>query len=151
MSTKTLKNKKSGSRVFKYMGSPVPIVLRENTKRGITYKLPINLLQPREVLKAKQKNKVNRATLANEVRRSQAIEAERQRLERIESQARFAAMLRAERERHAKEEEQESFRRGPGARGLIGNMSGTRTIRKANKAASKGKALSTLWGNLNSK
>lgn len=140
------------------MGSPVPIVLRENTKRGITYKLPINLLQPRELLKARQKNKVNRAILANEVRRSQAIEAERQRLERIESQARFAAMLRAERERHTKEEEQESitFRRGPGARGSIGNMSGTRTIRKANqlkahRAASKGKGLSTLWGNLNSK
>lgn len=96
---KTLKNKKTGSRIIKFLGSPVPIVLTENTKRGITYKLPANLLQPKELLKAKQKNKANVAKLAEETRRSKAIEAERAKKERLESQARFAAMLRAERDK----------------------------------------------------
>jgi len=96
---KTLKNKKTGSRIIKFSGSPVPIVFSENTKRGITYKLPANLLQPKELLKAKQKNKANLAKLAEETRRSKAIEAERAKKERLESQARFAAMLRAERDK----------------------------------------------------
>jgi hypothetical protein len=98
MPTKTLKNKKSGSRVILFHGSPVPIVVAENTKRGITYKLPANLLQPKELLKAKLKNKANAAKLAEETRRSKAIEAERAKKERLESQARFAAMLRAQRD-----------------------------------------------------
>lgn len=131
MPTKTLKNKKSGTRIFKYAGSPVPLVLRENRKKGITYKLPVNLLQPRNLLRAKQKNKANAAKLADEVRRTKALEAERARRERLESQARFAAMLRAERERQAAESVFQGNnevnlaapapRRGPGVRG-------TRTI-----------------------
>lgn len=136
------------------MGSPVPIVIRENTKRGITYKLPINYLEPKELLQAKQKNKVNAAKLAQEVRRSQAIEAERHRQERLESQARFAGILRAERERQASQ----SSVRGPGVRGtagssnilsLLGNTSG-KTLRKANvlkgqRSASKGIFTSKFW------
>jgi hypothetical protein len=181
MPTKTLKNKKSGSRVFKYMGSPVPIVVRENMKRGITYKLPVNLLQPKEILKAKQKNKANVAKLQEEIRRSKAIEAERAKKERLESQARFAAMLR---DKASETTNGGIQRRGPGARGstmrpnllgmmrgettsapralnssslvsLFSNLSTNRTFRKANllrlqRAASKEKHSSTLWGNLNS-
>jgi hypothetical protein len=136
MPTKTLKNKKMGSRIIKFQGSPVPIVAAQNTKRGITYKLPTNLLQPKELLKAKQKNKANAAKLQEEVRRSQAIEAERQRKERLESQARFAGLVRAERERHASG-------RGPGVRG-------NGTTRKANlliaqHTASKGKPMGKFW------
>ncbi len=130
MPGKTLKNKKSGSRVIKFQGSPVPIVHTENTKRGITYKLPTNLLQPKDLLRAKQKNKANAAKLAAETRRTQALEAERARRERLESQERFAALLRAERARQAAqpsmllkafEDNNEGFKptltRGPGARG----------------------------------
>lgn len=143
---KTLKNKKMGSRVFKYMGSPVPTVVLQNVKRGMTYKLPTNLLQPREILLAKQKNKANAAKLADEVRRTHALEAERARRERLESQARFAALLRLERERLANAQSvgllpafdanNEAFvakpKRGPGARGTGANMvalpTPTRTI-----------------------
>ena len=134
MPGKTLKNKKMGTRVFKYSGSPVPLVLTENAKRGITYKLPTNLLQPKDILKAKLKNKTNAAKLADEVRRTKALEAERARRERLESQARFAAMLKAERERQASqpvallsafEANDEAFvakpKRGPGARGTASN------------------------------
>lgn len=130
-----------GSRVFKYMGSPVPMVVTENTKRGLTFKLPTNLLQPKELLRAKQKNRTNAAKLADEVRRSQALEAERQRRERLESQARFAALLRSERERLANaqsvgllpafEANNEGFvakpRRGPGTRGT-GASSGANMV-----------------------
>lgn len=136
MPTKTLKNKKSGKRFFTISGSPVPLTLAENTKRGITFKLPTNLLEPKNYLKAKQKNKANAAMLANEIRRTRNLAAERARRERLESQARFAAMLRAERARQASAEpvallpafaaNEEGFiatpRRGPGARGSSGNL-----------------------------
>jgi hypothetical protein len=179
--TKTLKNKKSGSRIIKFHGSPVPIVLTENSKRGITYKLPANLLEPKDLLKAKQKNKANVAKLQEEIRRSKVIEAERAKKERLESQARFASMLR---DKASETNNGGIQRRGPGTRGstippnllrmmrgettsaprslksstlvsLLGNSSGTRTLRKANllrleRAASKEKHTSTLWGNLNS-
>lgn len=202
--TKTVKNKKSGSRIIKFQGSPVPLVLTENMKRGFTYKLPANLLQPKELLKAKLKNKANTAKLAEETRRSKAIEAERQKKERLESQARFAAMLRTAREtpttllkafENNDKEFQPTVKRGPGSRGsgplvlpltstststrtippnllrmmrgenkastpraltssnfvsLLGNSSGTRTLRKANllrleRTASKGKPIGKFW------
>ena len=177
MPGKTIKNKKSKSRIVLFQGSPVPIVVQENTKRGITYKLPANLLQPKDILRAKQKNRANAAKLEEETRRTRAIEAERARRERLESQARFAALVRAERERQAAqapillrafENNNEGIlappRRGPGVRGtgvaprtipsnllrimygnvplppprppmavsLLGNSSGSRTVRKAN-------------------
>lgn len=146
MPLKTVKNKRTGKRVFVISGSPVPLTQAQNTKRGITYKLPTNLLEPKNLLKARQKNKANAAKLAEETRRTRAIEAERARRERLESQARFAAMLRAERERQATEStsstsqpvgllpafaaNDEAFvvapRRGPGARGT--GIQPTRTI-----------------------
>lgn len=135
MPTKTLKNKKSGKRIFTIPGSPVPLTQAVNTKRGITFKLPTNLLEPKNLLKARQKNKANAAILANETRRTQALAAAKAKKERIESQARFATMLRLERERQsaapvallpAFAANEEAFlaspRRGPGARGTGSNV-----------------------------
>ncbi len=136
MPTQTLKNKKSGKRVILISGSPIPIVLAKNTKKNLVFKLPANLLEPKNLLKAKQKDKANTLKAKEN--------AERARKERLAAQARFAAALREEREKEQKlaEQKQQSFllkafennndpnvatfakilsssstRRGPGARG----------------------------------
>ena len=59
MPTQTLKNNRSRKYIKKLPGSKVPVATVANHTRKIIYKLPINLLNPNELLKAKQKNKVN--------------------------------------------------------------------------------------------
>ena len=55
---KTLKHT-SGKRVHVERGSSVPFVTVNNNTRKIKYKVPIDLLQPKNLLKAKLKNKAN--------------------------------------------------------------------------------------------
>lgn len=55
---KTLKHI-TGKRVHIERGSAVPFVTLNNNTRKVQYKLPINLLQPKNLLKATQKNKAN--------------------------------------------------------------------------------------------
>lgn len=89
MPQKTVKNK-SGRRVFMVPGSPVPMTLSRNETRKITYKVPLGLLEPQNILKAKQKDK------ANDLRKK-----EDETRQRKLAQEKFAAMLRADREKIA--------------------------------------------------
>lgn len=130
MPTQTLKNKSTNKRIFLFKGSPVPITLQKNLKSGLTYKLPVNLLEPKEVLKAKLKNRGNTIKKVNNMRKKDAEE----RKQRLESQARFAAMLREAREKNAAASSASPFllkafennnswatktiKRGPGVRGI---------------------------------
>lgn len=107
MPTQTLKKNKNGTRIFKIPSVSVPLVMLKNVKRNITYKVPINLLEPKELLKAKLKNRSNTIKKAHMIKLKEAEE----RRQRLESQARFAAMLRESRARN------NAARRGPGVRG----------------------------------
>lgn len=120
MPNKTQKNKKTGRRIFQTVGSPVPMTIQKNNTRKIIYKLPLGLLQPKNILKAKQKNVANTARAIGEERRK-----------RKEAQERFAAQMRADRARMASEpvsllkafeNNEKGFKpsvkaRGPGSRG----------------------------------
>jgi hypothetical protein len=143
MPTQTLKNKRSNARIVKFAGSPVPVVYAKDLKRGITFKLPANLLQPKEILRAKLKNRAN----ATKKRMNEQARLAEERRQRLESQARFAAMLRNARERNRPVSSApfllsafannnntgatRTIRRGPGARGMrspgAGNGSGSLT------------------------
>jgi hypothetical protein len=107
MPTQTVKKNKNANRVFTIPSVAVPVVQLKNIKKNITYKVPINLLQPKNLLRAKLKNKANETKKAFNLAKKMANE----RRERLESQARFAAMLRNARARN------NSSKRGPGKRG----------------------------------
>ena len=74
MPSQTVKNK-SGRRIFSTPGSGMYSTQRQNNTRKITYKIPLGLLQPKNILKAKQKNKANTLkALQNEAKkRKEAI------------------------------------------------------------------------------
>lgn len=113
-------NTKSGKRVHIIPGSPVPLVTVVNTTRRhgkLKLKIPTNLVEPKNILKAKQKNKANREKAKNaETKRALAEEAKRVEQGRRE----FEAFLERARAAAA------TPKRGPGARG-----SATRKTRRA--------------------
>jgi hypothetical protein len=114
------------------------VTLQKNLKRGVTYKVPVNLLEPKEVLKAKLKNRSNTIKKAHMILMKEAEEKRK----RLESQARFAAMVREARAKNAapaapsfllKDFENnnswatKTIKRGPGVRGTANSI-----VRKAN-------------------
>ena len=119
MPRKIQTNTKTGKRVHIIRGSPVPLVTVVNTTRKhgtLKVKIPANLLEPKNLLKAKQKNKINEVKAKNEeIKRALAEEAKRAE----EGRRQFEEFLERARASATK-------KRGPGARG-----SATRKARRA--------------------
>lgn len=68
----TVKNGRSGSRLFMNRMASVPVMKKLDTNRSITYKVPINLVEPNNLLKARQKDKVNTKKTENKKRMNAA-------------------------------------------------------------------------------
>lgn len=76
-SKETLKNPRSQKRVEVIQGMASPLILQKNKTRNLKYRIPANLMNPHELLKAKQKNKANEKKKDEWMRRVEETTARR--------------------------------------------------------------------------